>query len=107
LSFSKDKGRMLENLVFIELKRQQKEICYFKNRGGCDFVVAKNTEIESIIQVCYELNADNMDRAINGLKEAMLELGLIDGLILTLDQEGEIQDTSINMKLMPVWKWMN
>jgi predicted AAA+ superfamily ATPase len=48
-----------------------------------------------------------MDREINGLKEAMLELGLIDGLILTLDQEDEIQDTSINMKLMPVWKWMN
>ena len=64
LSFSKDKGRMLENLVFIELKRQQKEICYFKNRGGCDFVAAKNTEIESIIQVCYELNEENIEREV-------------------------------------------
>lgn len=106
LSFSKDKGRMLENLVFIELKRQQKEIYYYKNKGECDFVVTNNKEIESIIQVCYELNADNMTREINGLKEAMDELGVSNGLILTFNQDDKIQDVETSIIVMPVWKWM-
>ena len=39
--FSEDKGRLLENLVFIELKRQNKEIYYHKNKVECDFVIKK------------------------------------------------------------------
>ncbi len=36
---SEDKGRLLENLVFIELKRRAKEIFYHKNKHECDFVI--------------------------------------------------------------------
>ena len=107
LSFSKDKGRMLENLVFIELKRKQKEIYYYKNKGECDFVVTKNKEIKSIIQVCYELNADNMAREINGLQEAMDDLGSNKGLILTFNQEDAIQNAGGKIKVVPVWKWIS
>jgi len=61
-------------MVFIELKRREKQFFYFRNKGECDFVVSENKQIENIIQVCYELNQDNMKREINGLKEAMDEL---------------------------------
>ena len=105
-SFSKDKGRLLENMVFVELKRRAKEVSYFRNKGECDFVVSKNRQIENLIQVCYELNHDNMKREINGLMEAMDELKLNSGLILTMGQDDQIVQDDKNIIVKPVWKWM-
>lgn len=105
-SFSKDKGRLLENMVFVELKRRTKEVSYFRNKGECDFVVSKNRQLENLIQVCYELNQDNMKREINGLMEAMDELELNSGLILTMGQDDQIVRGNKNIIVKPVWKWM-
>ena len=71
LSFSEDNGRKLENLVYQQLRRQGKELSYFKGKKECDFVVRSNNQSIELIQVCYELNIDNKDREINGLLEAM------------------------------------
>ncbi len=106
ISFSKDKGRLLENMVFIELKRRAKNISYYRNKGECDFVVSKNRQIENLIQVCYELNQDNMKREINGLMEAMDELKLNSGLILTMNQDDQIVQGNKSIIVKPVWKWM-
>jgi len=106
LSFSKDKGRMLENTVFIELKRRKKDIYYYKKKKECDFIVSKKKKIECIIQVCYELNSDNFEREIGGLKEAMNELEHYNGLILTLKQDEQLSDNNYNIRVKPVWKWL-
>ncbi len=106
ISFSKDKGRLLENMVFIELKRRAKEIHFFRNKGECDFVVSKNRQVESLIQVCYELNNDNLKRELNGLVEAMDELKVNTGLILTMDQDDQIRHGNKNIMVKPVWEWM-
>ena len=106
LSFSKDKGRILENTVFIELKRRKKEIYYYKKKKECDFIVSNKKKIESIIQVCYELNADNLERELSGLKEAMNDLGHNNGLILTLNQDEQLSDNNYNIIVKPVWKWL-
>ncbi|MFT4305084.1 MAG: ATP-binding protein, partial [Candidatus Woesearchaeota archaeon] len=37
-AFDKDLGRLLENIVFIELKRRNKEIYYHRDKHECDFV---------------------------------------------------------------------
>ena len=71
MSFSKDRGKLPENLVFIHLKRPGKEIFYFRQKGECDFVIAKNKIVEMAVQVCYHLNDDNIHREVNGLFEAM------------------------------------
>jgi predicted AAA+ superfamily ATPase len=106
LSFSKDKGRLLENMVFIELKRRAKEIHFYRNKGECDFVVSNNRQVESLIQVCYELNNDNLKRELNGLVEAMDELKQNTGLILTLNQDDQILQGNKNIIVKPVWRWM-
>ena len=106
LSFSKDKGRLLENMVFIELKRRDKDIYYYRNKGECDFVVSKNKQIENLIQVCYELNHDNLQRELNGLLEAMDELNLNSGLILTMNQDDQIVKENKSIIVKPVWRWM-
>jgi predicted AAA+ superfamily ATPase len=107
LSFSADKGRMLENIVFIELKRREKDIFYFRNKKECDFVVSKNKRIESIIQVCYQLNQDNLQRELAGLKEAMNELNMSHGLILTMNQHDLITENNKTIIVKPVWEWIS
>ena len=103
LSFSKDTGHMLENAVFIQLRRNNSDICYFRNeKAECDFLIKFNEEITQVVQVCQEVTEDNMRKEISGVKEAMLATICNDGIILTLDQEDELD----GIPLIPAWKWM-
>ena len=58
---------MLENQVFLHLRRKYKELFYFKEKNECDFIIKEKGKITQAIQVCYELNEDNNEREINGL----------------------------------------
>ncbi|MBI5881264.1 ATP-binding protein, partial [archaeon] len=104
--FSEDKGRLLENLVFIELKRRNREVYYFSGRKECDFIVKDKTKVISAIQVCHLLTDENQDREINGLLEAMGEFRLEEGLLLTDSQEKEILSDRKKIRVTPVWKWL-
>lgn len=104
--FSKDKGRLLENLVAIELKQRNKELFYFRENKECDIVVKKGLKIIEAIQVCYELNEKNKKREINGLTKAMDKFKLKKGLILTFDQDEEIKIDKKLILIKPVWKWL-
>ncbi len=103
LLFSKDTGRMLENAVFIQLRRKNSDICYFRNeKAECDFLIKFNEEITQVVQVCQEITEDNIRREISGVKEAMMATKCNDGIILTLDQEDQLD----GIPLIPAWKWM-
>lgn len=106
ISFSKDRGRMLENLVFIGLKRRHSGIFYFKEKNECDFVVKEKEKTVQAIQVCYELNEDNKEREIDGLVEALTKFKLKQGLILTYDQEDVIETQNKKIIVKPVWEWL-
>jgi hypothetical protein len=107
VSYSKDKGKILENIVFIELLRRKNEIHYFKEKGECDFIVSKNLSIESAIQVCFQLNEENIHRETDGLLEALKILKVDKGLILTMDQEDEWTRDGKIIKIKPVWQWLS
>jgi len=104
--FSEDKGRFLENLVFIELKRNDKEVYYYSDKGECDFVIKEGIKIKEAIQVCYELNDENREREINGLIGALDKFNLNEGLILTFNQDDELKVDGKKIKVLPVWKWI-
>ena len=107
ISFSKDQGRLLENLVFIHLKRLGKEIYYYRQKGECDFIVSANNRVEMALQVCYDLNSDNLRREVNGLTEALGELGLTEGFIFTFNQKDELEKDGKKISVIPVWEWMD
>lgn len=106
ISFSKDKGKMLENSVFLGLRKKYKEIFYFQEKRECDFVIKEREKVISAIQVCYDFNRDNQEREIEGLLEAMKEFKLDSGLILTLNQEDKIVRENKTIIVTPVWKWL-
>ncbi len=105
-SISENKGRLLENLVFLELKRQGSEIFYHKNKFECDFVLKNGTRITDAIQVCYELNTDNQEREFDGLLSAIQDFNPDKGLVLTFNQEEEITYKNNIIQILPVWKWL-
>jgi predicted AAA+ superfamily ATPase len=70
-------GNRLENLVFLELLRQDKEVYYYKTRGGLevDFVVKENGQITQFVQVSAAINDQKTKaREIKALVKASMEL---------------------------------
>lgn len=106
LSFSKDKGRLFENAVYIHLRRIYSSIFYFKEKGECDFVVFKNDQSVLLLQVCLEVHGENKDREINGLLEAMEFFKVSEGTIVTLNQTDTIVVNSKQINLIPGYIFM-
>lgn len=104
--FSKNRGRLLENLVFLELKRKQKEIFFLHNKQECDFLVKDKTDITQAIQVTQLLDKDNYHREIDPLVKAMKHYKLDSALLITENQSDEIKLGSKTIFVVPVWQWL-
>jgi hypothetical protein len=104
VSFTDNNGSLLENIVFLQLRRAHKpdSIFYYKGKRECDFIVVDKNRPVQAIQVCYKLTNDNLKREIDGVSEAMDEFKLKKGSIITLDQT----DNFGNVEVMPAWKWL-
>jgi predicted AAA+ superfamily ATPase len=105
-NFSANKGRILENIVYLELLRNNKDVYYYSGKTECDFVIKQGLTIVQAIQVTYNLNKENMEREIAGLKEAIKEFNLKKGLLIYYDNEIEEQKLPENIEVLPVWKWL-
>ena len=104
---SADWGRILENIVFLELRKKGDEIYYFAEKRECDFIVKNNTNGKLFpYQVTLELKEENEEREIAGLVEACKKLGLKKGTIFTFDEEDNRAIEDINIQILPVWKWL-
>ncbi|MDP2235478.1 MAG: ATP-binding protein [Bacteroidales bacterium] len=105
LSFSKDRGRLIENAVYLFLRQHRTDLYYFRENHECDFVVFKGRECKMLIQVCEQLNHDNLKRETQGLEEAMNFFGLKEGYILTLDQFDELRIQNNHVHILPVYQF--
>lgn len=101
-----DKGRLLENLIFIELKRRRKNVFYFREKNECDFILEQNGSVTAIIQVCSQLNSENESRELMGLAEAAQIFNLKDGTLITYDLEKTMEFKNIKIQIIPAWKWL-
>lgn len=103
---SQDSGRLLENSVALELLKQGKHIAYYHEGAECDFIVSeKDTPVEAI-QVTIDLADERTSqRELKGLAQACRSLGLKRGLILTLDQEDQLNSDGLPVSVMPAWKY--
>lgn len=107
--FSEDKGRMLENLVFLHLKRTFEAIYYYKTARGkeCDFLVKQGRGPLIPIQVSWSINEEKTKRReLDALFETMDELKLSTGLLLTHDDSPDtITQGSKTIHQLPVYSW--
>ncbi len=107
--FSKNKGRFLENMIFVELRRKHDEVYYYKTSKGreVDFLVRQDKKNIYLIQATVSLADETVrDREISALTEAMEELNVKKALILTSDDEDTIRIKGKTIAVKPVYKWL-
>jgi len=102
-----DKGKMLENLVFIELKRRGIECWYYKTKNNLevDFVWFMNEP--RLAQVCYDLTDPvTYQRETIAIETAMKELSVNSSFILSYNQKNEVKTPAGTIKIIPVIEWL-
>ncbi len=107
--FSQNKGKFLENVVALELRRRTQEIYYYKavNNLEVDFLVKSGRKDVALIQVADNLDNDKTrQREVGALERAMNELKLHKALILTEDTEEDIRSGGNTISVKPIYKWI-
>ena len=104
-------GGRLENLVFLELLRQNKGVYYYRTTGNLevDFVVKENEKITELIQVSAGIDdAKTKAREFKALVKASNELSHAGGADLTLlvpdmDEREEYNGKEVQVKDVKLW----
>lgn len=103
-SFSEDHGKRFENMVFLHYRRKYQEIYYFSEKKECDFVIFDRKGLVELVQVCYELNTDNLKRELGGLWEAMRFFDKKTAILVTAAQEDEFEESGFLITVLPFHK---
>jgi len=105
-SFSGDRGKLLENLVFSRLRTVSEEIYFLKNGYECDFAVFPRGERPLLVQVTDRLHQDNLSREIKGLQNAKKIITNGRGLLLTGESTGSTDETPEWIEQKKVSDWL-
>jgi len=105
-AISNDVGKLYENIVFLHLRRQTKEIYYFKQKQEVDFYT--NIENKSyLFNVSYKItDTETRKREIDGLVEAMEYFNLNISYLITKEENDTIEINNKNIVIMPLYKFL-
>ena len=108
-SLSDNLGRLLENQVFIELVRRgydvEKTMFYYRSRNDkeVDFVLRKGTQIERLVQVCYDMSSPKTEkREVDSIIECAGELKCNNLVILTNNEKRTIEKDCYRIDVVPI-----
>jgi len=112
--FSENIGKIVENLVYIELLRRKKskpgmEIYYWRDKSGkvVDFVIKECEKVRSLIQVCWDVSEEKTKkREISALLKGMEAFNLSEGIILTENYQSIESIEGKRIKYVPLWRWL-
>lgn len=99
MTIQEDQGRVLENLVFLELRRRNLELYYFYEQQEVDFFVRPDL----LINVAYSLNQiSTRQREKEGLLKSMESLHHTRGLIITWDEKDLWEANGKQIEVRPI-----
>lgn len=106
----RDYGRLIENIVFIELKRRNKgDLFYYKSTSGreIDFTIKEGKNVSELIQVCYLLDDFvTKEREVRALLQGSEELKCDNLLIITWDYEAVEIVSGKKIRYVSLCKWL-
>ena len=97
-------GRLLENCVFLHLRRQESKIFYWKDSHGneLDFISGND-----LIQVCESIeNEETRERELKAVRSAMKEFSTKSATLVTLNEELEIKVPEGKIHVRPAWRYL-
>lgn len=99
------RGWLLENLVFLALRRGDNIVEYYntKKGGEVDFHVTDRTsKRRRLVQVAWEMSTEpTRRRELSALRDARLETGVENCTVVTWDDDFETDGIAV----VPAWKW--
>ncbi len=101
-------GHLLENFVFMELRRRTVDITYYRTAKGreVDFYLTDPDGASRLIQVATEIKEEKTRRReLAALTEAMTECRLSEATIVTLETEEHLKTEAGHIRVLPAWKW--
>ncbi|HFC00759.1 MAG TPA: ATP-binding protein, partial [Phaeodactylibacter sp.] len=102
MTIGEDKGRLLENAVFLYLRQQGLKLHYLLKKQEVDFYWKNGMPIN----VCYDFYShQTREREIKGMFEALQFLDEKKGLILTRDRTERIEKNGKTIIVTPAWKY--
>ncbi|MEI6138373.1 MAG: ATP-binding protein [Mariniphaga sp.] len=102
-------GHLLENIVFVALRRLNCEIYYYKtsNNQEIDFIIQNQHRQFALIQVCQSLvNPFTRQRETTALQTAMNELKISEATIVTRDESESIPVSEGIINAVPIWRFL-
>jgi len=104
--FSSDRGKLLENAVFLDLRREGCEIYRLMDKKEVDFLIWEGTAPRALINVCSDVSdADTKKREVDGLRIAMRRFDLDRGLVVTLSHSETMPIAEGVIEFLPYRRW--
>ena len=103
---SEDSGKALENIVYLNLERslgEEDRVFYYNDSKECDFVVQRGERVAELIQVCWVLNEENIEREIGGLLAASTFTGCTKCSIITFNQQQSLERDGLHIDVKAIW----
>jgi predicted AAA+ superfamily ATPase len=100
---------LLENLAFTALRRLYPEVYYYKTKTGreVDFIIPMRNRARMLVQVCESLaKPQTRKREVTALSEAMTELRLKSGTIVTRSENERIDAGGGTIQVVPMWRFL-
>jgi predicted AAA+ superfamily ATPase len=104
--FSPNTGKLLENLVFLALRKQSQKIFYYTTPGGfeVDFYIP---EKKQLVQVTQSLkNPVTRERELRALADAVQSVGVSSALILSDANENDLKVNGVTVKVRSTAEWL-
>jgi hypothetical protein len=105
LDITADRGALLENLVFLALRRRGIQPDYYvtAHGGEVDFAYRDARGRLQLLQVCWSLEtADTRERELRALREALAENPGAEAAVVTWMDEADHD----GLPCLPAWKWL-
>ena len=103
-SSSEDRGRILENIAFMELRRRYDAIYYHMEKNECDFVIMDGHAVSHCCQVCWSMEKrETAEREIRGLLGALHAYKLEQGTVITNSEYTDIERDGKKIRVRPMW----
>ncbi len=98
-------SKIRENLVFIDLKRRHgQDVYFYKDRYEIDFYIS---EQKLLYQVSYSISDfDTRKRELKAINVAAIHFNIKKAVIITYDEEEQIESNGVQIQVLPVWKWL-
>lgn len=102
-------GRLMENAVFLELRRRGRELYYFKDERGreVDFLVKDGDGVSELIQVSYSIEEpETFKREVSALLSASERLGCENLRIINWGRDDTVEAGGKEIRLVPLWRFL-